>query len=142
VASADELTKYCRASRADGLANAAAAARAQLAATHRQVLAWKRGLTAAEWGALTVIVPGAQAPRADHAAVQYFARRFGDTRGEGRRVVSAEGLWDEAKARDLLGAVRRDGELAVAVFNDPFRLNRDLLADAARPAIDELLAAA
>jgi hypothetical protein len=29
--------------------------------------------------------------------------------------------------------------LSVAVFNDPFRLYRDLLADAARPVIDDLL---
>ena len=31
-------------------------------------------------------------------------------------------------------------EEAVAVFNDPFRMYRDLLADVARPAIDEIFA--
>ena len=136
--SADDLTAYCRASRPDVLANAAAAARAQLTATHRQVLAWKKDMTAEEWGSLTVIVQGGQTPRAENAVVQYFARLFGETAGEGRRVVYAEGLWDENKALNLLGTLRLDGRLSVAVFNDPFRLYRDLLADAARPVIDDL----
>ena len=82
-----------------------------------------------------------QTPRVDNAAVQYFARLFGETRGEGRRVVYAEGLWDEEKAMNLLGTLRLDGKLSVAVFSDPFRMYRDLLADVARPAIDDILAA-
>jgi hypothetical protein len=73
--------------------------------------------------------------------VQYFARQFGETRGEGRRIVYAEGLWDEEKAMNLLGTLRLDGKLSVAVFNDPYRMYHDLLADVARPIIDELLAA-
>jgi hypothetical protein len=139
--SADDLAKYCRASRPDVLANAAAAAKAQLVATHRQVMEWKKDMTAEEWGALTVIVQGMQTPRADNAAVQYFARLFGETSGEGRRVVYAEGLGDEEKALNLLGTLRLDGKLSVAVFNDRFRMYRDLLADVARPAIDDILAA-
>jgi hypothetical protein len=95
-------------------------------------------MTAEEWGSLTVIVQGGQTPRAENAVVQYFARLFGETAGEGRRVVYAEGMWDEDKALNLLGTLRLDGRLSVAVFNDPFRLYRDLLADAARPVIDDL----
>jgi hypothetical protein len=139
--SAVDLTKFCRASRPDALANAAASARAQLVATHRQVMAWKKDMTAEEWGALTVVIQGMQTPRVDNAVVQYFARLFGETRGEGRRIVYAEGLWDEDKALNLLGTLRLDGKLSVAVFNDPFRMYRDLLADVARPVIDDLLAA-
>jgi hypothetical protein len=139
--SADDLVRFCRASRPDALANAATAVRAQLVATHRQVMAWKKDMTAAEWASLTVIVLGMQTPRVENAAVQYFARLFGESSGEGRRVVYAEGLSDEAKALNLLGTLRLDGKLSVAVFNDPFRMYRDLLADVARPAIDELLAA-
>jgi hypothetical protein len=139
--SADDLARYCRASRPDVLANAAAAARAQLASMHRQVMAWKADMTAEEWGSLAVIVQGMQTPRAENAAVQYFARLFGETSGEGRRVVYAEGLFDEEKAMNLLGTLRLDGKLSVAVFGDPFRMYRDLLADVARPAIDDILAA-
>lgn len=138
---ADDLTRYCRESRPDVLANAAAAARAQLVAVHRQVMAWKKEMTADEWNSLTVIVLGMQTPRVENASVQYFARLFGETSGEGRRVVYAEGLGDEDRALNLLGTLRLDGKLSVAVFNDRFRMYRDLLADAARPVIDELLAA-
>jgi hypothetical protein len=138
--SADDLVAYCRASRPDVLANTAAAARAQLAAVHRQVMEWKKDLTAEEWGALTVIVLGRQTARAENAAVQYFARLFGETSGEGPRVVYAEGTGDEEEALNLLGTLRLDGKLSVAVFNDPFRMYRDLLADAARSAIDDILA--
>ena len=83
---------------------------------------------------------GAQTPRVENAAVQYFARLFGETSGEGRRVVYAEGLWDEEKALNLLGTLRLDGKLSVAVFNDPFRMYRDILADVARAAVDDILA--
>ena len=138
--SAEDLNAYCRASRPDVMANCGAAARAQLLATHKQVMAWKKDLTAEEWAAVTVIVQGAQTPRVENAAVQYFARLFGE-KGEGRRVAYAEGLWDEEKALNLLGTVRLDGKLSVAVFNDPFRMYRDILADAARAAVDEILAA-
>ena len=138
--SANDLAKYCRASRPDVLANVAAAAKVQLSATHRQVMAWKKDMTAREWASLAVIVEGMQTPLAENAAVQYFARLFGETSGEGRRVVYAEALWDEDKAMNLLGTLRLDGKLSVAVFNDHFRMYRDLLADAARQAIDDLLA--
>jgi hypothetical protein len=104
-------------------------------------MAWKKDLTAEEWGSLTVIVQGMQPPRVDNAAVQYFARLLGEPHGEGRRVVYAEGLGDEEKALNLLGTLRLDGKLAVAVFNDPVRMYRDLLADAARSAIDDILGA-
>jgi hypothetical protein len=139
--SADDLAKFCRESRADVMANGAAAAKAQLGATHKQVTAWKKNMTAEEWAGLTVVVLGSQTARAENAAVQYFARLFGETNGEGRRVVYAEGLWDEDKAISLLGTLRLDGKLSVAVFGDPFRMYRDILADGARTAIDDILAA-
>jgi hypothetical protein len=138
--SADDLTKFCRASRSDVVANGTGAVRAQLRATHQQVMEWKKDMTAEEWAALTVIVPGVQTARAENASVQYFARLFGETNGEGRRVVYAEALWDEEKALNLLGTLRLDGKLAEAVFGDRFRMYRDFLADSARAAIDDILA--
>jgi len=137
--SAEDLTKYCRASRPDVMANCAAAARAQLTATHRQVTAWKNEMTAEEWAGLVVVVQGGQTPRVENAAVQYFARLLGE-RGECRRIVYAEGLWDEDKALNLLGTLRLDGKLSVAVFDDPFRMYRDILADVGRAAVDDIFA--
>lgn len=139
--SADDLARFCRASRADVLANAAAAARAQLVGTHKQMTEWRKDMTAEEWATLTVVIPGVQTARAENAAVQYFARLFGEGNGEGPRVVYAESTWDEEKAMNLLGTRRLDGKLSVAVFGDPLRMYRDLLADAARAAVDDILAA-
>jgi hypothetical protein len=138
--SAEDLAKFCHAARADVVANGVAAVRAQLRATHKQVMEWKKDMTAEEWAALTVIVPGVQTARSENAAVQYFARLFGESSGEGRRVVYAESLWDEDKALNLLGTLRLDGKLSEAVFGDRFRMYRDLLADGARAAIDDILA--
>ena len=89
---------------------------------------------------VAILVPGVQTARAENATVQYFARLFGETTGEGRRVVYAESLWDEEKALSLLGTLRLDGKLAEAVFGDRFRMYRDFLADGARAAIDDILA--
>jgi len=139
--SADDLAKFCRASRTDVLANAAAACKAQLLGTHRQVMEWKKDMTAEEWATLTIVIPGVQTARAENAAVQYFARLFGESVGEGRRIVYAEGLFDEEKAISLLGTRRLDGKLSMAVFGDPFRMYRDLLADLARVVIDDIVAA-
>jgi len=130
-----DLSKFCRESRADILANGAGAAKAQLLATHKQMMEWKKTMTAEEWAALTVIVSGSQTPRAENVAVQYFSRLLGDGNGEGRRIVYAESLWDETKA------LRLDGKLSVAVFADPYRMYRDFLADGARTAIDDILGA-
>jgi len=139
--SADDLAKFCHSSRPDILANGAEAARAQLLATHKQVMEWKKDMTAEEWSTLTVIVSGAQTARVENAAVQYFARLFGESNGEGRRVVYAESLWDEEKAINLLGTLRLDGKLSTGVFGDPFRMYRDFLADGARTALDDIFAA-
>jgi hypothetical protein len=139
--SADDLTKFCRTSRPDILANGADAARAQLLATHKQVMAWKKDMTAEEWSTLTVVVSGSQTPRVENVAVQYFSRLLGETNGEGRRIVYAESLWDEEKAINLLGTLRLDGKLSAVVFGDPFRMYRDFLADGARAAIDDILGA-
>jgi len=137
----DELAKFCRVSRADLRANAEAAARLQLVATHKQVMAWKKDLTAEEWANLTaVIMASGPTARTENAAVQYFGRLFGDTTGEGRRVIYTESTYDEEQALNILGTLRLDMKVGAAVFADNFRLYRDFMADGARIAIDDLLA--
>jgi hypothetical protein len=119
-------------------ANAREAARAQIDGLDRQMRAWKAELSEKEWGRLTAVVMGPQMPRKDNLAVQYFARLLGEV-GEGRRVVYAEALFDEAKALNLLGTRRVDTRLGKDFFDDPRRMHRDLLGDAAREYLDERL---
>jgi hypothetical protein len=113
------------------MANCADAARAALDSLHRQVCQWKDHMTPAEWNQLSVVVMGRQLPRKENLAVQYFARLLGET-GEGRRIVYAESLFDEPRALDLLATRIVDTQIGIDFFNDPLRMHRDLLSDAAR----------
>jgi hypothetical protein len=127
---ADDLTAFAR--KAGPLLRdcAADAAHSQLDALDRQVQAWKGQMTEAEWKKLRVVVMGSAMPRKGNINVQYFAKRLGGT-GEGPRIVYAESLWDEEKALNLLGTHLLDTAIGAAFFNDPERMHRDLLADAA-----------
>lgn len=113
------------------MANAAAAARAVLDALHRQVSQWTSGMNLDEWDHLTILIIGRQLPRKDNLAVQYFARLLGE-RGEGQRIIYAEGLAEEPRALDLLATHLVDTGIAEDFFNDFERMNRDLLSDGAR----------
>jgi hypothetical protein len=110
--------------------NAGSAARAALDSLHRQVSLWKGRLSPEEWNRLTVVVMGAQMPRKGNLAVQYFSRLLGEP-GEGRRIVYAEALFDEPRALDLLATRLVDTQVGIDFFNDPLRMHRDLLSDAA-----------
>jgi hypothetical protein len=110
--------------------NGESAARAALDGLHRQVSLWKRQLSPDEWKRLTVVIMGTQLPRKGNLAVQYFARLLGEP-GEGRRIVYAEALFDEPRALDLLATRLVDTQVGVDFFNDPLRMQRDLLSDAA-----------
>jgi hypothetical protein len=120
------------------LANAADATRAELDALHRLVSTWKEGMPRTDWERLTVVVMGRQLPRKNNLAVQYFARLFGEP-GEGRRIVYAESLFDEPNALDLLATYRVDTQVGLDFFDDPLRMHRDLLGDAARDYLPRLL---
>ena len=119
-------------------ANAAAAARAQIDALHRQMKVWKGRLTDAEWGRLRVVVMGSQLPRKNNLAVQYFARLLGEA-GEGGRIVYAEAVFEESRALDLLATRIVDTRIGAAFFGDAGRMHRDLLGDAAKEYLDKLL---
>jgi hypothetical protein len=117
--------------------NTAEAARLQLDALHKQVRAWRGEFTDREWDGLLVVVMGSQLPRKDNLAVQYFARLLGEP-GEGKRIVYAEAVFDEAKALDLVATRAVDTRVGEAFFADPLRMHRDLLGDAARDYLAEL----
>ena len=113
------------------MANVAEAARAELDALHRQVGAWKSQMTEEEWKGVSVVILGSPMPRKENVAVQYFARILGEP-GEGRRITFAESIRDESKALDLMATRTLDTGIGVDFFNDPLRMHRDLLSDAAK----------
>jgi hypothetical protein len=83
-------------------ANVDEAARVELDALRSHVSEWRHQMTSDEWKALYVIVIGAHMPRDSEISMQYFERLL-DEPIEGRRIIFAEGLWEEPRALDLLG---------------------------------------
>ena len=110
--------------------NAREAGAAQLDALHAQVGAWRKSLTPEEWKSLRVVVIGAQMPRGRNLQTQYFARLLGE-KGESRRLVYPESLWEEPKALNLLATHAVDENVSVAFFDNPDRMEIDLMADVA-----------
>jgi hypothetical protein len=113
------------------MVNVAEAVRAELDALHRQVCDWKSQMTEDEWKHLSVVIMGAQLPRKQNLALQYFARLL-DVPGEGSRITYAESIHDESQALDLMATRALDTIIGVDFFNDPLRMHRDLLSDAAK----------
>lgn len=113
------------------MANVAEAAEATLAAIDGVVQQWKRELPPEEWQRLRVIVMGRQLPRKDSLAVQYFSWLLNEP-GECERIIYAEGIPDEEDALKLLGTHLIDTQVGIDFFDDPARMRRDLLGDAAR----------
>lgn len=133
--------EYVRAARAVGpllLANADDAARAELDAIHALVTKWRASMTPDEWSRFHVVVMGAHMARDESLELQYFERLLGEP-GEGRRIVFAENVFDEAKALDLLATHVLDARLGTSYFGDPARMHRDLLSDAAKAYVPTLL---
>jgi hypothetical protein len=128
---ADELCKFTRDLGSKLLANAADAARAELDGLDKQVRAWRATLTANEWKTLHVVIMGSALPRQGNLATQYFAHLLGE-KGEGRRIVYAESIFEESRALNLLGTHLLDTRIGSAFFDDAERMHRDLLSDAAR----------
>ncbi len=111
--------------------NVGDASRAELDALHSRVIAWRKEMSPEEWKALKVVILGSALPRKQNEALQYFARLLGEP-GEGPRIIYAESVRDEAQALDLLATSEVDTGIGVDFFNDPTRMHRDLLSDAAK----------
>jgi hypothetical protein len=112
------------------LANASDAAHAELDALEKQIKAWKPTFSETEWDKLHVIVMGSALPRVGNLAVQYFAHVLHE-KGEGKRILYAEALFEEKRAVNLLGTHLVDAEIGTSFFDDATRMHRDLLADVA-----------
>jgi hypothetical protein len=117
------------------LASASDAARAQIDAYHTQVAAWRRNLPPDVWSRLRVLVLGKQMPRKHNVAIQYFAKLLG-LPDESRRLVYAEELSGEQQGLNLLATHQLDSELSEAFFDDPDRMEIDLLGNAASVYLD------
>jgi hypothetical protein len=117
------------------LANADAAAAQELQQLDQAVARLGAGLAAQDRLALKVVIAGAHMAREGEVSLQYFLRLLGE-RGEGGRVVYAEGLGQPREALGLLATHQVDLGAGAAFFKEPGRMHRDLLADGARRWLD------
>jgi hypothetical protein len=127
----EERVKFARRMTPMVMKNVGEAARAELDALHTQITAWRSEMTPEEWKALKVVILGSALPRKQNLTVQYFARLLGEP-GEGPRIIYAESIRDEATALDQMATRALDTTIGADFFNDPTRMHRDLLSDAAR----------
>jgi hypothetical protein len=110
------------------LENALDAARMEIADLDKATQRARQKL-GARFDRMHVVIVGAHMAREGEIAQQYFEKLFGER--EGLRIVFAEGLWDEAAQLQLLGTHILDASIGQGFFNDPRRMHRDLLSDAA-----------
>jgi hypothetical protein len=129
--SREERVAFARRMTPTVMKNVGEAARAELDSLHTHIRAWQSEMTPKEWKGLKVVILGSALPRKQSLAVQYFARLLGEP-GEGPRIIYAESIHDEAQALDLMATRAVDTTIGVDFFNDPTRMHRDLLSDAAR----------
>jgi len=128
--SRDEVVAYGRRIAPLLLANLNDAAIVQLDGLHALVSQWRAELGPDEWGRLYAIVLGLRMPRAGNLQFQYFVHAMG-TEAVDRRLVYAEGILDVPGGLGLLSTLVTDRGLALAVFGDELRMDRDALADGA-----------
>ncbi len=124
------LREFARGVRPLVMKNVEEAAELQIRAYDDQVALWQKAHPGLDWGKLKVVITGSALPRKENLATQYFARLLG-VPGEGPRLVYAESLYEEAKALKLLNASAVDAKSGEVFFEDPTRLYRDLMCDAA-----------
>lgn len=116
-------------------------AKIQIDALDAQMSKWRKStMTEAEWKQLRVIVVGSAMPRVKNLAVQYFAWLLNEPVDDrlSKRIIYAEGLFDESKALNLLGTHIVDEDIGRAFFQEKTRMRRDLLGDDAEAILEKM----
>ncbi len=135
-----ELVAFLRGLRPAIEASIAAAVRLEIDAYHAQMRAWRNELSAEEWERLRVVVVEAPQARNADLGLEYFARLLGEP-VEGGRIIFAASLYlseGEQWALDHVAKQKLDAAVATAFFDDPTRLDRDILGDAAKAYLETL----
>lgn len=132
------VTALARSLEPAGMSAAREAARAQLDGLDRAVRQFRADMGEDAWGRAYVVVFGVRQARVGNLQYSYFQRALG-AKADGKRLIYAESVFDEAKALELLGTILLDRDIGVAFFDQEYRMERDLLSDAAAAYLDALL---
>jgi hypothetical protein len=111
------------------------ASKIELQALNDALNPWLAQMLPAERNRIGIVVATAHQARDREISLQYFSKKFGHRVGEGARyengMVVLEGKFDETSALNLLARHYLDREVGDIMFNEPARLQRDVLADSA-----------
>ena len=118
-------------------ANIENAAKNQLDAIHWQVMAWKSEMAPEYWEKLRVSIQGAVLARNGDLTKQYFKRLL-NIKKEGLQLVYKELYFPPTPMLTLLATRSVDRGISVAIFNNPDRMFRDVLSDAAASYIETM----
>jgi hypothetical protein len=119
------------------LADGRDSAYAQLATIDREVRPWWNALTPEEQARAMVVVNGPKTARVGNLVQQYFNNLLGEGAAD-TRVLFAEGAWDREAVTKMLASVVTDRRLSMDFFAQRYRMERDLLGDAAEARLLEM----
>jgi len=135
------LRRFTHGETADIIADVHAAAREELRTMDAQVKTWLGELTPAERKRLRVAVCGVHMARIGNVVMQYMAKSLAlpyegryqieATTGSNVELTYAESVFDLAGGLKVLATHEVDAQQGSYFFNDPARMHRDLLGEAA-----------
>ena len=142
-ASVESMTEFAEAVQEPMGAVIGLATRAYLETLHAAVTNWTAGWDDDTWARLLVVICAGHAPRYKESTRTYFQRLLGESHGLGakgeERVVYAEGIQTEDDAIQLGAEHLLNLELGLFFMKSSVGLQEDVLGDATRAILDELL---
>ena len=134
-----QLADWSRAIKPDLMLNVQEAARAQLLSVNESVKSIAGTMSPSERTSFVVVVCGVHQAHKGNIELQYFSRLLGPEGVEHqRRLLFAESVSSLEGALKLLGAHQLDRSISELFFGTPYRMQRDLLDDAASRILPEL----
>lgn len=125
------------------LENAALGSILELDVLHARVMKWKDQIGPSNWKEIYVVICAGHQGRYREASKQYFQRLLHEQESLGAdkedRVIYAEHIHDVDAALDLLARHIIDQRASIELFNDPHRLQQDLMSDGAAAYLNKLL---
>jgi len=131
-----ELTAFARLLAPLLLANTNEAARAQIDMLHAAVQDWRASVPPEVWAKVLVVIQAPRQPRAGYLQYQYFQYALGNAAAT--QLVFAENMFDRKSVMLLIGTILADRSVAITTFDEPLRLERDMLSDAADAYLKQL----
>jgi hypothetical protein len=133
----EELTSFYRTIRPLISQTATLSGLIELDQLDKAINEWQAPMTENEKSKIGVVVATAHQARNSEISLQYFATKFGFRYGQGaqfeNKFVVIEDKFDEPSALKMLARHYLDRDAAQIIFNDPDRLQKDVLGDTPVP---------